>query len=401
MRLPENQPAKTYDVNILSSLIGRCYLKNLSKHDHESINGLIEEVLRILALDKPVVPHTDPALLKKFKAQLTRICQLAEDQQVQRIIENLIKDLQRSIQNLLNDVHDVNPTDGFSITLAQIEEMLGMKGAFNSALEVAKKELKDKDEHREHPAIPQALNMQVSIEETRRLIEYVIGEIFLIPIPKRWSASIINDPRGHHLFWATTENLIQYATPDHYDLATQFSFDIPHNAAHIAHLGAHENLDVSTYIDTMSERSFFESVAVLSEHQIIKLLKKNSHTAKQIHSKLDENRKITVEELHHWMLADRIFEARLRVARLLGDCFTLERFSSEETTTMVSNATGLDLNIVRNEILKYYTVTGLGGVYVLGSNRMMAMGIENPKDAIVDTQGKVIRSWEDFNQKFA
>ncbi|MEK9160191.1 MAG: hypothetical protein AAB383_05690 [Patescibacteria group bacterium] len=394
MEIPTDHPAKTYDLPMLSSMLGRCYVEGLSNVDRDAISNFVRTLLDVLVLNKPLVPHADPVLLLKVKQDIARILRVTTDAQLITILgETLVSELRGVLYKILEELEEGNFDQNLLITRTQIEEMFGMRGMYENALEAGVAELQDKGGQFTHPELLPGLELKVSLEETKRLIQFVIENIFEMPAVENVNVSIIENPKNHHLFWTTRDGVINYVTPAKYDLATQFSFDIPHNAAHIAHLSQHANISVGTYIDSMRERAFLESVAVLSEHQFMKKLGSGSEQVRKMFDLLDKERGLEARKLEEWMLADRIFEARLRVARLLGDHFTLQGKNFEETALEVAKIVQLDLETARAEVYKYYSLTGLGGVYVLGPKQLLLSGIENPRDAMLTKDGQLRTSW--------
>ncbi len=73
------QPAKIYDLAVLSSLLARCNVKNLTKETAEQIAEMYSVVTAIIENSvKPDVVHNDPVLVQKSLSFLDRIINLSE-----------------------------------------------------------------------------------------------------------------------------------------------------------------------------------------------------------------------------------------------------------------------------------------------------------------------------------
>lgn len=402
MFLRETQPAKSYDLSMLSSILGRCHAHHTDITDHAELAELTYEALYLLNLDKPVVPHTDPRLLGKFANALDKLEGVSQHERVTGILgESIVRDVRRQMKKLLRDAEKLTDRRIFLCNPKEIEAMFGFDYLWEDAMHEAEEELCAKDSQKIHPEIPHALRLPITADETRRLIAFVIKDLFDLNIPPNIDIYVSNDVNGYHLFWSITKEKIDYATPASYDRATQLSFDIPHNAAHIAHLAALHRPGVKNYIDDMLHRAYFESVAVLSEQQFVEALRNDSNLTTRLHISFDKREEISPEALTEWIIADRIFEARLRVARLLADYFTMQGFSFDQTVDKVAKKVDISRKEAEDETYKYYLLTGLGAMYALGSRRLRKFGIKNPKNAIYSDRSEIITTWPEFMQKVA
>jgi hypothetical protein len=251
-----------------------------------------------------------------------------------------------------------------------------------------------------HPDIPSFLSKRVSKEETVSLIDYVSQDIFGLKTKLDVDVAKTDADDMYHVFWAPTSRGLDYATPYTYDRATQLSFDIPHNVAHLAHLSARGSKGgANRYNDRMDERAFFEAVAVLSEHIILQVCMREPERLREMLDifGLPQNDD-SLLGLSQWIAADRAYEFKLRAARLHADTLALQGMPFEEIVREVSLTVGISEKDARSETKKYLPWTGLGAVYTIGYNALLEAGVASVPAAITGMHGAV-STWAQFNSE--
>lgn len=395
----KKQPAKVYDLAALSSLLARCNVKNLTQETAEQLADVYGVVMGILESSvKPDVAHNDPVLVQKSLSFLDRITRLGESDGVRAVfsdrererIRKIIDRIRLRCRNILQGADKKE----FFVTGEEIETSFGLTIFSDIELAQAKDEL-DRWSETKHPAIPPDLRSKVNAEQTAKLIEYFKAEVFGVEPAFPIDVYTGGDPRNHHLFWSLKSDTVDYFTPESYDLATQLSFDIPHNVAHLAHLEAIRKKGATGFIDLMEERAFFEGVAVLAESLMIDVVKDDKQ-AQTIQRIIVPSGTLTPEALAEWIIQDRSYEFRLRAVRLLGDALTIKGGTFPEVADQVSRVVHLPHDEARAEIAKYYEFTGLGAVYTLGYRKFWNKNVFNPGQAITQNR-KPVTTWSAFD----
>jgi hypothetical protein len=112
------------------------------------------------------------------------------------------------------------------------------------------------------------LRRKVDATQTQEFIQACIQSLFGESIEAPLNIYTQDELDKYYLYWSTITNGLDYATSSQYELDTQLSFDIPHNAAHLLHLSLAGKNFIGQYIDRMQERTYTEAIAVLSEYQM-------------------------------------------------------------------------------------------------------------------------------------
>lgn len=132
------------------------------------------------------------------------------------------------------------------------------------------------------------------------------------------------------------------------------SFEFPHNATHLLHLSNLPN-DITSYSDSISQRSFFEGLAVLSEYTAFEKFQKTD-IIQDIHNIIKTNiPDISISELQDFLIADRIFEFRLRTLRLLTDYLVMNNYSYDSIIKESKSYFSQEPLLSEQEIQKYYS----------------------------------------------
>lgn len=394
----ENQPAQTYDLNMLASVLGRTQVRNISSETAQQIVQATDEVVTILDdKTKPPVPHTEKRLLGeavKFSQKLRymlgtpRVEQVLQPQQRQRISE-LLNRFEQSTSELSSGSYQR------FVSRKAIEEMFQFYGIWESGQSEIQADLKRWGEQK-HPETPTALTQPVDVGETERLIEVMKHVVLGVESPLFATIYLTNQPQNYHLYWSLSQEGSDYVTPASYSLDTQLSFDLPHNVAHLVHLSLLRERGVYGYIDDMATRAFFEAIAVFSEMEIVRKLENDPNVIASLFQALDSKRNISPEKLKKWMIADRSFEFRLRASRLLADLLAIEGTPLPEIIDIVAKTIDLPKDVTEAEVTKYLPWTGLGAIYTLGYRRLEQAGVHNVKDVL---RNNPPTTWGEFTAK--
>jgi len=392
----ESQPAKTYDLNLLASVLGRTQVLNLSPDTSRQIVMATEEVVSILEnKTKPPVPHTEPGLIDeavKFSQKLQRMVRSSRaEQTLPQLQREKIFTLLDSFEQASSDLKKGNRQQ--LISPQAIEYMFQFYGIWGSGRSELSADLIRWNEMN-HPIVPEALKLPVTQQETDRLIEVMKRVVLGLEVPLFASTYLTDQPENYHLFWTITAEGSDYVTPKNYSLDTQLSFDLPHNVAHLAHLSLLRENGVYGYLDDMASRAFFEAVAVYSELEIVRKLQDDPEIPQEIVSTFNPERELSTDDLKAWMIKDRSFEFRLRASRLLADMLAVEGAPLAEIVDIVATTIQLPRKVAEAEVLKYLPWTGLGAIYTLGYRRL-EQSITGVKDVLHTSP---TTTWHEFEQ---
>lgn len=136
----------------------------------------------------------------------------------------------------------------------------------------------------------------------------------------------------------------------------------------------------------------------MAEHHLIQAVNDKEDYPQHLFAQLNLANSLGESEFSEWLLAERLYQSRLRLARLLSDVLTLEGMEFSNVVSEVSRRLKLSPEIAHGEVAKYYTQTGLGSIYVLGPQELIRHGIMNPKGAIVSREG-AISTWNQFYEQ--
>lgn len=388
--------SKIYDLNVVSSLLGRFYSTELSDYEKEEIEHLLHHILIELALNKPEVPYTDPVLIDKAIQDTNSLINITLDLgDSKSISSSSFSDVKRALQEYRHNLQRIKNDGKLLLSPNDIETTFGFRDIFENYESTLTTQLEFSRNHIRHPETPIYLGAKVKIDQTSQMVNVISRLLFDDEIDEVFHTSN-QDTFGHHLFWTTSKNRVNYFTPSSYELSTQFSFDLPHNVAHLYHLNNHTELSVRTYIDGMEERAYYESVAVASEHIFISQLEDQ-----EVASSIGEICSIQdIETFRQWLIDDRIYESRLRLCRLIADVLVLEETPFIDIVNHIAIVTSLPEDVVRNEVYKYFPQTGLGAIYVTGALTLLRKLKENNlefKSAIISpSMNNPIIGWEQF-----
>lgn len=392
-------PAETYRLNVVASGLGRMGIEGVDPETVQQTSELLHSVVDAMQQsDIPPVPHHEPELLReaiKFDDKL--LSQVAEgpasrllDPSLASQIEMLISAHRTYCETALRGDSDTGVVD-----MQTVANSFGLPDLWKDVESLVTREVDDYGYETAHPPLEGPLLASISADRTREVMEYLWNDIFEIPQPFSARIYITENDDFYHLYWAPTADELDYATPDSYDLATQLSFDLPHNVAHLAHLNAlNPNEGAGRYFDKMAERAYFEAVAVLSERQILDSLMADitvgNNLAELFGISEDD---LSTSDFAAWMIDDRKYEFKLRTARLYSDFLISQGCSFEETVGETSKKLGISSHDAGNEVRKYLPWTGLGSTYTHGYRKLLDSDVESVSEAILPDQKTARKTW--------
>ena len=401
----KNEPAQTYQFNVLASVLGRCAIPNLDDETSNQLSIMLESAVDDIRVSKqPAVPHTNKALLGEAIIFDNKLQWLLNRPAAQFLPNLAVQEASKLVETHMQtciDIRQKTPKTEFFIHPKSIASSYGLTDLWDNPHALIENEADRWSSYSNHPEIPEDLSRQVRLESTRDLMMVMWQHIAGAKTAPDTQIYLTDRPENYHLYWSPIATTLDYATPTNYDAATQLSFDLPHNATHLYHLDAMTpDLGVFKYNDNMSQRSYFEAVAVLSEYLAIDHAKNNKSFRESLHSALQPTA-MTAEETAEWLIADRGYEFKLRAARYAADVLMLEGASFEDTAQEIADSFKIPLTAAQNETKKYLPWTGLGAVYSFGYRKLDELNIHNVHDAVFGANGAAINTWEErLNQTY-
>lgn len=237
------------------------------------------------------------------------------------------------------------------------------------------------------------LSAQLSMWEAERITNFAITQLFETQkFPVNFHKE--DDFGKHIIYWNKSENWVNYMIPP-FKIDEYLSFDLPHNATHLLHLYRLQWW-VETYVDEMTERCFFEALAVLSEHLAVTSLMKSKELSNDLFSCLEKSnkKKLSKQEFQDFVVNDRKFEFRLRAVRLIADILIVNWYTYEEVVNQVVDIVWVDKVFAENEVKKYIAQPWLWAIYTLWYNKMLELGVNNPTTVIDKTNPP--KTWRQF-----
>lgn len=392
-------PAKSYELNVAASLTSRHNNPGLTEADRKGLDEELDRSIDFLSQqDTPLVPRSDPALaveLGKFVDKIEGMLNSSAISESMSASRNArLAELLQGFRGQLESMSTIEQSENL-VSKGDIEKMFEFQRMWEQGESVVSDEILRWSE-KEHPEVPDALISPVELKETERLIEVMKNDVLGYNMPLFAKAALIKDPSAYNLFWSLTMEGSDYVTPATYGLDKQLSFDLPHNVAHLAHLSRIKERGVQGYIDDMSTRAFFESVAVFSEYQMVERLSQDSSVSSAIRTALSEKRIITSSDLGDWIAKDRSYEFNLRNARLLADLLAVEGVPLDEIVHTVANTLGIPFEDTYRQVTKYFPWTGLGAIYTLGYRRLQESGVTSVGELL--SQDDVPTTWNEFEE---
>lgn len=398
-RLPD--PAQTYTMNTLASVVGRYGVADPSESTLQQVGDMLDVVIDDLERsDQPAVPHTDRELLltaadfdRKLLAQIhegpaASYMSAARQKAVSHIVRRHLEFCTGSVSKEGTGWEQlVDPQD--------IAKAYGLPGLWQNSEQVIQTEIDTWGRATSHPLTPPTLTRQVEIGETRDLMGLMWDKVVEAPRHPEVRTYLTDEPQNYHVFWAPVDGGLDYATPRLYDRATQLSFDLPHNATHLTHLDTMDGAPgAARYDDSMAVRAYFEATTVFSEYRAYQVASQDESFGVALADIFDEHT-MTGNELATWVAADRRYEFKLRAARYAADTLLINGIPFRDTVAKLQEQFGIPELDAEDEARKYIAWTGLGAVYTYGYRQHLANGITRTIDAIQDSQGHAITTWSE------
>lgn len=392
-------PAETYTLNVLASSLGRFSVRSLDRATVRQSTELFDQTLAQLGTgDTPPVPHTDRELLRQAHAfDQKLIDQMEHGPSADHLGTLRVKHAKRLLRRHATFCDLEGSSNSPQTMLAEpqaIADAYGLPDLWNEPLTIVNGEIARYGQETQHPEVPKALQEKVSLAETKSLLSFMWSAIIKPPETPQVDVYMTDKPQDYHVFWAPTADRLDYATPNTYDRATQLSFDLPHNAMHLAHLALlREEQGVARYDDSMAQRAYFEAMTVFSEYKTMELASNTPEFGVQLSKVFNIDTAMSPEELGAWVVADRQYEFKLRAVRLHADALMIQGLSFEDAVPLISQKFNIPLEHARAETAKYLPWTGLGGVYTHGYRKLLEEGHSTVQEALHDTDGTVKQTW--------
>lgn len=384
-----------YDLSIMLSYLTRLNNPNSSLEDSLVIESWLLSLLDSLELwEVTLSVHNDHSHISQILQQIELIIKLI-DHHVKwlKVNAELWKRIQILLEGYKNKLQSIpsSPSREFYLTREKIEDIFQSPWLFQSWSTILTEELRKWWNQKTHPNT-MWLDEALDINRIKDLMRFAVEEVFWSKMPDV-NYHDAKDSRIHRLFWNQNTSWTNYIVAP-YRLADYLSFEFPHNATHLVHLSKFKK-SVHAYSDSMPERSFFEWLAVLSEHFEYERFSRDRELWVNLHESLWlQGKWISKEFLRDFLIADRVFEFRLRAVRLMWDLMVMEGFSLDDIIQEVCVTFWLDSQTARAEITKYYSHTGLWGIYTFWYLRLLQGKVTNPVE--VFEKDATPRVWQDL-----
>ncbi len=392
-------PADTYRHNELASSIGRFSVTEIDIETMRQATEIFDITVDMLATSEaPPVPHTDPELLRQAAAFDDKLIhQLHEGPASIHLATSKVSRatglLAAHKTFCLDTLRSKQPSELY-VEPQSIADAYGLPELWQGAKNVLKEEVTRYKVETQHPDIPEPLQQPVSLAETKSLLRFMWDRVVQPRETPSVNVYMTDQPQNYHVFWAPTASNLDYATPTAYSRATQLSFDLPHNATHLAHLDVLQKADgVHRYKDSMPQRAFFEAATVLSEYITMETAAHGAEFGEELLRVMNLEGSMTADELSKWVVADRMYEFKLRAVRLYADVLMLEGRPFEDTVQHISEEFGIPHEQTAAETAKYLPWTGLGGVYTYGYRKLLAEQKYTLDEVFYDTKGQPRENW--------
>lgn len=388
-------PAKSYGMNVVAEIAAKFGIEGLQVDEVAQLSqALDEQVTKLNDAEVPELPLWAPEAIKLAQQFNIKVLGLLDKNVAPQLEEALVEKARSLVLGQCVRLDEVEsgvqtaPTD--IVPPAEIASAFGIDELFDEAENTLATELEEWSHQINHPRIPARLAERTTEGMTRQLVEAAWRDLFGATDDIDAKVYLTAACDRYHLYWATLDGRLDYATPEDYPLETQLSFDVPHNAAHLLHL---HKLDAGVlgYLDRMPERAYFESVALLAEYMVTREEVGSSPYFDKLASILG----MSVDDTYNWVQADRSYEFKLRAARFLGDVLVSQGQSFDDAVKEVASTLQIPEEHARAEVSKYLPWLGLNAVYTKGFRKLIRSGINSVVDAIEPVKGMVARSWNE------
>ncbi len=390
-------PAKSYGMNVVAEIAAKLGVEGLQVHEVAQLGeALDEQVTKLNDAGMPELPLWEPEAIKLAQQFNRKVLGMLDKNVAPRLEEALVEKARSLVVGQCVRLDEVEsgdqatPTD--IVPPAEIASAFGIGELFDEAEDILAAELDEWSHQTNHPSIPARLAECTTDGITRQLVEAAWQDLLGATDALDANVYLTDTLDRYHLYWASFDGRLDYATPEGYPLETQLSFDVPHNAAHLLHL---HRLDAGVlgYLDRMPERAYFESVALLAEYMVTREVSSSPYF-----DKLASILGMSVEDTYNWIQADRSYEFKLRAARFLGDVLVSQGQSFSVAVKEVASRLQIPEEHARAEVSKYLPWLGLNAVYIKGFRKLLSRGVSTVQQAIEPRPGTVVRSWDDLDR---
>lgn len=392
-------PAETYKLNVLASALGRFAVFEPDLRTLRQASEILDCAIEsLIESDAPPVPHTNPYLLDEAAKFDERLIKQAKDGAASNYISSSQK---KAIDEIVGGHHEFcceaisgNASWEMLSNPQAIADSYGLPELFVNPQNEVDVEINRWGSDTQHPEVVLPLRSKVSAKETSQLMDFIWNKVIDIKPSQHIEIYLSNRPEDYHVYWAPTAKGLDYATPSDYDRATQLSFDVPHNSAHLAHLDALGELSgAHRYDDNMPDRAYFEAVAVLSEYVCANMAEYDEDFGKDLSEVYGLDPNEWASKIGSWVVQDRAYEFKLRAVRYASDVMMIQGAPLDEVSVELSKMFHIPKEHAKKEALKYLPWTGLGATYTHGYRKLMKHGISRIRDAIYERDGKVKTNW--------
>ncbi len=392
------EPAQTYQLNVLASALGRFAPPDLDELTiRQSVDMCDQVVEAIHEESQPVVPHTNETLLVEALAFDDKLLNQLEmgraaiylPDRIHRAALQTVTDHADTCKSLLSK----KAPREIIVDPSSIANSYGLADLWDNADNVLQDEVARWSDFAAHPEVPADLQKKVDLPETKELMKLMWRHVIGVDDYPEVKTYLTDQPDLYHVFWAPLAGTLDYATPRSYDRSIQLSFDLPHNATHLAHLDImNSESGVMRYDDSMAKRAYFEAATVFSEYRTIEEAQSNADFIDELAAILNPL-SISKDALRSWMIRDRGYEFKLRAARYAADVMMLGGESFVDTVQAISKMLDIPPEDAEKEAKKYLPWTGLGAVYSFGYRKLQDTGATTVGEVLTDGDGNAITSW--------
>lgn len=397
-------PAETYKLNVLASVLGRYAVSEPTPETVEQVGIMLDTTIDdIRSYDVPEITHTSPVLLEeaeKFDEKL--LAQVRHGPAVRYMSpsqQTIVASILERHRAFCADSQRGDASWERLVAPNTIAAAYGLPDLWSNPAGVIESEVQRWGKSTVHPAIPPILEHKIGLQETKELLGLMWRRVIGVTSSPDVAVSLTDDDKNYHVYWAPLAEKLDYTTPRGYDRAIQLSFDVPHNATHLAHLDVMDPTDgAMRYDDNMAQRAYFEAATVFSEYKEVEVAETDSEFGEELADIFQVRGLDTPNQLAAWVSQDRRYEFKLRAARYAADVLMMEGQPLAEIVATLSSTFGVPNADAEKETRKYAAWTGLGAAYTFGYRKLLESGISSVIDVIQTTDGRAVTSWDEFRQ---
>ncbi len=389
----ENQPAKVLDLMVINSLLTKIQFKQFPNLQTEIAN--LANTLTIISTEssKPDLIHSDTKHQELTCGYIARI----QDRLINcrnQIEFSTFFSIQSSLSKLKESVESSNTTTQetqFNVNPKLLLQQYGVSNMQDRGMEQAKLDF-DTFKYQDYSQFEALLNKnQVNKGFSERLFGFVAKNLMGYEFQNKINFTEQEQPSD--LYWGVDQNGISYVSPLLLNFATFLSFEIPHNITHLIHLDQLNEQEPTTYIDSMSQRAYFEGVAVFAERLFSGVVDINP-----LYEFLSSELNIDSNQIKDWFEYVRSKENALRSVRLVSDMETMKGFGySQVIDKMSEEIPNISVDKLHSETSIYYPFTGLSSCYTPGGMQLIYDYSNNPLELFQELNSRS-NSWAQYNQ---